>query len=262
MFVCIKEGYEPNSVSIPPILVLGPPLNHKPSDPPTQQVVAATPCIYSHVLSGDAEIPISFVGPLPKLGPLLFLATATVENKPENCLVKLVYGHYGTEVHSLLARHDLAPRLLGTQTIEGAPTAVAMEYLQPYSPGSEGWATLFALTQNPVASIALKSLARAVHEIVGKLEEANLVHGDLRTNNLMVRVNADGTVLYGEKVHVKVIDFDWSGESSKVTYPVWRNDKINWPARTGEAIVTNHDQTLVKQWWGQLFPNEVYPPVR
>jgi serine/threonine protein kinase len=188
----------------------------------------------------------------------MFLATATVRNVEEECLVKLVCGSYGTKVHRLLADADLAPRLLGTQTLEGAPTAIAMEYLQPYSPGSEGWATLFSLA-NDMEPDMRRSVVLEMVGIIKKLEEANLVHGDLRLNNVMVHVNADGTI---GKVHIKIIDFDWSGESGTVTYPIWRNDQIlNWPAGIGEAIVTGYDHTWVKQWWGEAFPNEVYPPV-
>lgn len=55
-----------------------------------------------------------------------------------------------------------------------------------------------------------------VHEIK-KLEQANLVHGDLQSNNLVVHVNVNGTVLDGESMWVKVIDFDWSGQGGKVT---------------------------------------------
>lgn len=238
------------------------PLNINLSTPPEQAVIAATPCIYFSVVSSDdAEIPITFVKPLPRLGPLIFLATATIENKTENYLVKLVYGRYRTEVHRLLARDGLAPGLVGVRIKQGAPTAVAMEYLKPYSRGSEGWSTLYSLADKLRTSDTQKRLAIAVHEIVTKLEQANLVHGDLRANNLMVHVNADGTVLDDEKVRVKVLDFDWSGRSGEVTYPMWRNTDISWPAETGEDIVVGHDQALVETWWKKMFPEQAYPPV-
>jgi hypothetical protein len=63
-------------------------------------------------------------------------------------LVELVYSRYGTKVHCLLADASLAPRLLGTRILEGVPTTIVMEYLQPYSPESEDWATLFSVAQN------------------------------------------------------------------------------------------------------------------
>jgi hypothetical protein len=190
----------------------------------------------------------------------VFLATAIVENKTEECLVKLVYGLYGTKVHAMLAKNNLAPRLVGTLTIPGAPTAIAMEYLQPPSPGKGGWVTLFSLGKT-IESDVQRSLAVAVYEIVEKLKQAKLVHGDLRRNNLMLHVNANGKILVVDgKVCIKVIDFDWSGDSGQVTYPKWRNDKIPWPAQVGEAIVTHHDYTLVQQWWADTFPNQEYPP--
>jgi hypothetical protein len=135
-----------------------------------------------------------------------------------------------------------------------------MEYLKPYSPGSEGWVSLFFFAEETSASDVQKALAIAVHEIVRKLEQANLVHGDLRANNVMVHVNADGTVLDGGKVRVKVIDFDWSGQSGETTYPLWRNPTISWPGEIGEAVVVGHDNALVQSWWGNMF-QQPYPPV-
>jgi len=175
------------------------------------------------------------------------------------CLVKLVYGRYGSEVHHLLAGHGLAPTLFGIQTMDGAPSAIAMEFLKLHSPGSEGWATLYSLAGKLGAPDVQKSLAIAVHEIVTKLEQANLVHGDLRANNLMVHVNANGSVLDGERVRVKAVDFDWSGRSGETTYPMWRNTDIWWPAGTAAEIVVGHDQALVKHWWRTMFPDQVYP---
>ena len=99
----------------------------------------------------------------------------------------------------------------------------------------------------------------AVHEIVKKLERANLVHGDLRSNNLMVHVNANGSVLDGEDVWIKVIDFDWSGQSGEVVYPTARNTGLWWPAGVAEEIVIGHDQAVVKRWYCETFPDQVYP---
>jgi hypothetical protein len=99
-----------------------------------------------------------------------------------------------------------------------------------------------------------------VHEIIQKLDQANLVHGDLRLNNLMVHVNEDQKILLVDgKASIKVIDFDWSGKSGQVAYP-WRNAKIAWPAEIGEAIFPHHDRTLVERWWKETFPNQEYPP--
>jgi hypothetical protein len=190
----------------------------------------------------------------------MFLATATVDNKAEECLVKLVYGRYGTEVHDELAKNLLAPRLFGTLAIPGAPIAIAMEYLQPPSPGKEGWVTLFSVGKN-IESDAQRGLALAVYEIVQKLEQANLVHGDLRVNNLMVHVNEHEKILLVDgKASIKVIDFDWGGKSGQVAYPRWRNAKIAWPAQIGDSIFPRHDRTMVEQWWKETFPNQEYPP--
>jgi len=137
----------------------------------------------------------------------MFLATVTVENNTEECLLKLVYGYHGTKVHTMLTE-NLAPRLVGTVAIPGAPIAIAMEHLQSPSPDKDGWITIFSLGKI-IESDAQRSLALAVHEIVEKLEQAKLVHGDLRLNNLMVHVKSNGKILVVDgKVCVKVIDFD------------------------------------------------------
>ncbi|KAG8837848.1 hypothetical protein FRC18_007647 [Serendipita sp. 400] len=62
----------------------------------------------------------------------------------------------------------------------------------------------------------------------------------------MVHVNADGTVL-GEagKVQLRIIDFDWSGESGKVDYPLSRNPGIEWPGNINDKIIFGHDKILV-----------------
>jgi hypothetical protein len=77
----------------------------------------------------------------------------------------------------------------------------------------------------------------------------------------MVHVNADGTVLDGGKMRLKLIDFDWSGQSGETAYPMWLNTEIWWPAQIGEAIMIGHDRALVQSWWRTMFPQQPYPPV-
>ena len=69
-----------------------------------------------------------------------------------------------------------------------------------------------------------------------KLHQANLVHGDVRDVNIMVR--KDG------KLGVMLIDFDWSGIIGQVCYPIninkmdlWQPDDVS----DGLLIKSDHD---------------------
>ncbi|KAG8815478.1 hypothetical protein FRC17_000698 [Serendipita sp. 399] len=233
-----------------------------PVTPITESVVPATPQIYSLVSDGEQSSgghAISFERPLRHLGGFLFLGRIADEDE---YLIKLVYGSYGTEVHRLLARQGLAPKLYGTEVREGAPTAIAMEHLEPYDPYRAGWMTLHELIGSSCILVITRDLALGVKRIVDRLSESNCVHGDLRSNNLMVYVKLDQTLLLHEGiVHVKAIDFDWSGESGKVFYPLERNAELYWPGEIGQEIVVGHDEAVVAEWWPQTFRGEVFPPV-
>ncbi|KAG8938310.1 hypothetical protein FRC03_007423 [Tulasnella sp. 419] len=87
------------------------------------------------------------------------------------------------------------------------------------------------------------------------MEREDVVHGDLRANNLMLEVNADGQPCSGEDrtVRMKLVDFDWGGRSGEVKYPLERNKNIAWPAGIGEQIVVAHDRQLVQTWFDKLF---------
>ncbi|KIO28452.1 hypothetical protein M407DRAFT_242998 [Tulasnella calospora MUT 4182] len=88
------------------------------------------------------------------------------------------------------------------------------------------------------------------------MEEANVVHGDLRPNNVMLEVGSDTTpVCSGEEqgVNLRVVDFDWAGEADKVCYPLQRNEDITWPGDAGTPIKVGHDRILVNNWWSEHF---------
>ncbi|KIO15394.1 hypothetical protein M407DRAFT_247244, partial [Tulasnella calospora MUT 4182] len=58
------------------------------------------------------------------------------------------------------------------------------------------------------------------------------------------------------RANLRVVDFDWAGESGSVCYPLQRNQEIAWPAGPGERIVVRHDRDLVKGWWHKQFSLE------
>ncbi|KAH7907632.1 hypothetical protein BJ138DRAFT_1159656, partial [Hygrophoropsis aurantiaca] len=87
-------------------------------------------------------------------------------------------------------------------------------------------------------------------------EEEHLVHGDLRPNNVMIEVDADGQPTPSGAaggVCLKVIDFDWGGVDGQEIYPVERNSALWWPAGVGQRIVVGHDREMVGTWFEPLF---------
>jgi serine/threonine protein kinase len=162
----------------------------------------------------------------------LFLATRA--DLAQQVLVKLIAGDgYGVAAHRKLAEADIAPALFGVATVEGAHTAYVMEYLSP----KDGWTTLYEYAKKH-GQDTISRIEGPVGRILRAMESEQIVHGDLRPNNIMVREIEDG-------LEMKVVDFDWAGTSGEVKYPFDRNMNISWPAEAGEPIVTEHDRWMV-----------------
>ena len=152
---------------------------------------------------------------------------------------KLVPRSYSREVHEYMAKNKLAPKLYGYAEVEGAPTAYVIEYLDPSI-----WQTLhpfFEPKKEP--RIDLPRLREAVRNILQTLDNGDYVHGDLRTNNIMIR-----TDVIENSVELRVVDFDWAGKAGQVCYPAERDTDIQWPGKAGEAILKKHDSEMVDSW--------------
>ena len=170
----------------------------------------------------------------------LFLATLSSPFIPDfQVLVKLVPRSYSQDVHKHMADKGLAPKLYGYAEVEGAPTAYVMEYLDPCT-----WQTLHEFLK--YNAVDRTQLQEAVDGIIEKLESKNYVHGDLRSNNIMIR-----TDVKEKSVDLRVIDFDWAGEAGQVRYPAERNREIWWPGEAGGPIEQDHDLRMVNSWMKQ-----------
>ena len=173
----------------------------------------------------------------------LFLTTLSSRSIPNlQVLVKLVSRSYSQDVHKHMADIGLAPKLYGYAEVEGAPTAYVMEYLDPCA-----WETLHQFLKSDAAAMDRTQLQEALDGIIGKLELKNYVHGDLRSNNIMIRTNVKE-----KSVDLRVIDFDWAGEAGQVCYPAERNREIQWPGEAGGAIEQDHDSKMVDFWMKDL----------
>ena len=148
---------------------------------------------------------------------------------------------YSEEVHRTLAKEGLAPLLHGTAHVAGAPSAIVMEYLDP----SSGWTTL----QNYISEhreVKITTEHPALIKLLRTMKEKNVVHGDLRPNNIMCRAPPDGGT-EGQALEIKVIDFDWAGMLGSTNYPAIMNPNIKWPGEPRGFISKGDDETLLAQ---------------
>jgi len=139
-----------------------------------------------------------------------------------------------------MADNGLTPKLYGYAEMEGAPTAYVMEYLDP-----SVWQILYQLSKSKekLKKPTVSQLRGALQEIITVLDEKNYVHGDLRSNNIMIR-----TDVMDKSVELKVVYFDWAGKAGQVHYPEEWNREIRWPGEAGGPIDQNHDSKMVDFW--------------
>ena len=129
-----------------------------------------------------------------------------------------------------------------------------MEYLYPQRKGAAGWDSLYNPTHAGDEQFTTKEeqdgLTNALYKVLDALKMGNFVRGDLRDTNVMVWVEADGTVLNEAKeVKVEIIDFDWSGKNGEMDYPLSRSSNLPWPGNISDKIVFEHD----KHWVDSMF---------
>lgn len=173
----------------------------------------------------------------------------TQENEP-NCVAKLVFDHYGPEVHQALAP-EFAPKLFGRSSKPGLNYCVyIMEYLEPCV-GADGWISFLNLPR-AVATVARveDQIITILEKIVKRLQNLKLVHGDLRPNNLMIKMSAPYIV--ANPVAIKVVDFEWADRSGVARYPENRNECAGYPGEAGGLIEQAHDgfmiEKFLKEW--------------
>ena len=152
---------------------------------------------------------------------LVFLAKRSSDNK--QCIVKFME-KYGDNVHRYLFGKGLAPELYDVSVMRGSWKAIIMELL----PGT-------SLHDTDLDNEKIMKVIGCLENIKKTLQDSPYVHGDLRPNNLIF--TSDFNV-------VKVVDFDWAGEESKVSYPHHLNTiDIAWASGVvpGGSITKDHD---------------------
>jgi len=147
-----------------------------------------------------------------------------------------------------MADNGLAPKLYGYAEVKGAPTAYVIECLDLCA-----WQTLHEFLKYDATAVNRTQLQEVVDSIIEKLGSKNYVHGDLRSNNIMIQSN-----MMDKSVDLRVIDFNWAGEAGQVRYLAERNREIWWPGEAGEPIEQDHDLKMVYSWMDALQQNSLF----
>ncbi len=129
---------------------------------------------------------------------------------PECLAIVKFAQQYSIEAHGFCADLKVAPKIYAQTTLAHGWQCIVMEYIE---------AVPWSLKLPPEVHLSYVSLVKAA---VGKMHENGLVHGDLRTNNILWRRDSGGAVV------VWLVDFDFAGRDGEATYPPDLNLTINW----------------------------------
>ena len=161
----------------------------------------------------------------------LFLATLSSPSIPDlQVIVKLFSRSYSQDVHKHMADIGLAPKLYGYAEVKGAPTTYVMEHLNP-----SVWQSLYQLSKPE--DKPTNKLQDALEKMIAALDEKKHVHGDLRSNNIMIR-----TDVMDKSVDLKVIDLTRQGKQDKF---IIRQNGIERFSGLANRLSKVHDSKMV-----------------
>ena len=138
-----------------------------------------------------------------------------------NAVLKLAY-NYNIEVHRKLADVELAPKIIGYEKLCGCYHIILMEYM------GDSYESVFNHLQNSRnAALDRDKIYESLGEILVKIKNLRIVHGDFRSANILAKRSVDDPSLLED---FKLIDFELSGEVDE-PYPflALRNQRISWP---------------------------------
>jgi hypothetical protein len=135
---------------------------------------------------------------------------------------------YGKDVHIWCAARGFAPDLIAYEGLPGGWYMVVMDLLD------ESWIPLADKKGHT------EGLKERVHAAITKLHQAQMVHGDIRETNVMVRDRG---------LDFKLVDYDWAGSQGHVRYPRHVNKAVGLgrpeDVEDGQLILTRHDELML-----------------
>ena len=138
---------------------------------------------------------------------------------------------YGEQAHRLLAQQQMAPQLyycgrVGEDAGYDNLKLVVMEYVK-------GETAADRYHDQPLPTNVIEQLSAALDI----LHSHNLVFGDLRKPNIMIR--SDNVT--------QLVDFDWSGVHDQARYPVHLSRDVKWPEGVDSyrTLSKQHDRDML-----------------
>jgi hypothetical protein len=141
-----------------------------------------------------------------------------------NAVLKIAY-NYDFQTHEKLSKLRLAPELIGYEKIYNRWHVILMEYLNSDKISYDNIYCHLNFGRN-AHMINRNGIISSVKDILVKLQELGIVHGDFRASNILARRSkSDPSVLED----FKLIDFEFSGKVNE-PYPflALRNRDIKW----------------------------------
>jgi serine/threonine protein kinase len=160
---------------------------------------------------------------------LIFFGTLSEQHAAVPICIKFVR-RYSQDAHLHCAMLGVAPRLRGFETLPGGWYMVVMDEILGYD----------VLADLPNTEVLPRSVFQAIGEQLKSLHGRQLVHGDVRDTNILVKKD--------DYTKFMIIDFDWAGVEGVVRYPSYVNyTKIERPhdARDGLLIKAAHDDAML-----------------
>lgn len=196
---------------------------------------------YRDDISGTMK-PLNYTTPLANMSSAVYLAN--VETDLE-VVVKFALT-YNVEAHCLLAKHDLAPKLLYDGTVPNAPRYGGLMMLVMEHVDGE---TLVKYLRSSPSQERLEAILKSVETAIHLLHEQDLVFGDLRTPNILV----------DKDDRVRLVDFDWCGRHRIDKYPFVIGDGVDWAVGVGplSTMDKDHDLHMLKNLVARIRAGEV-----
>ncbi|TFK45587.1 hypothetical protein OE88DRAFT_1669092 [Heliocybe sulcata] len=161
----------------------------------------------------------------------LYLAIGDGTHIPsKEVVVKFPRYRYNPTAHALLAAQNLAPKLYSHNPVLGAHSMVVMDVVE----GITAWEWVHSGRKLP------RSVYADIERAVVLLREHNLVFGDLRLPNIMVRPDGSGAL----------VDFDWADEDERGRYPaLLAEDPDEWAPGVQKygLMLKHHDRHMLEK---------------
>ena len=202
-----------------------------PLDEPRNPLPYFAPPIFPHptaftIDGGETRESFTYEGEMNERS-LLFVCK--IADRDKRICIKFVR-RYGKDVHIWCADRGFAPKLIAFEDLSGGWHMVVMELLD------ESWISMAEKNDRP------EELEEKIRARITELHQGNMVHGDLRDTNVMVKKDGGSSFM--------LIDHDWAGKQGNVRYPrhVNKDPQLGRPltVEDGGLITCEHDDFMLE----------------